>query len=148
VESSADIKQIWSQLRAALELVPHDRWLLAGLRENEMLVITESSRRRRRRGATRSIPPLARRSLLERRPLSVSAVEETPPPRRLDWERTWPSILYLPVGFPLEAPVGILIVGSRLLHWYTQEEVEYLSAIAMVLAGPVALALDSPAIAG
>lgn len=143
----ADIKQIVRQLRSALELVPHDRWLLAGIRDGQMLVIAESTRRRGRRAAI-SIPPLARRSLLERRPLSVSAVEESPAPRKRDWERTWPSILYLPVGFPLEAPVGLLILGSSQLHWYGHEEVEYLSAIAIVLAGPVALALQTEAIAG
>lgn len=148
MEPAVDIKEIWSRLQAAMELVPHDRWLLGGLRDGRLVIIGQSPKRRTRPGATRPIAPLAQRSLLERRPLSVSAVEATAATRRSDWERTWPSVLYLPVGFPLEPPVGLLMVGSRQLHWYSQEEVEYLNAIAIVLAGPVALTLAGEAKAG
>src|SRR2546423_600961 len=105
----------------AMALVPHHRWLLGAVRDGRLRVIADSSPAPRR-PFRRSIPLsyLARRSLHERRPLTVSS---TGAPDALaevgaDWELDWPALLYAPVGMPRQRPIGLLVVGSQRDHWY------------------------------
>src|SRR5205085_1288297 len=105
--------------------------------------------RRRPFRRTRSLSHLARRCLRERQPLTVSAMTGPEPApgrageRAEDWELDWPSLLYAPVGMPRHQPVGLLIVGTRSDHWYPQDEIDYLAALAVTLTAPV-LTLGAP----
>jgi hypothetical protein len=79
------------------------------------------------------LTPLARRALFESRPLAVcSLIEEVPgrAGRDADWELSWPALIYAPVARPGARPAGLLIVGCRRLHWYSDEEVEVVAAAA------------------
>lgn len=55
-----------------------------------------------------------------------------------DWEIHWPALVYAPVGLADTRPVGLLIVGSRTQHWYTQAEIDYLAALGVALTATVA----------
>jgi DNA-binding CsgD family transcriptional regulator len=128
----------------AISLIRQDRWQLGALRGSKLRVIADSGPDRSRPfRRTRSLSHLARRCLHERQPLTVSAMagpEPAPRPagdRAEDWELDWPSLLYAPVGMPRHRPVGLLIVGSRSDHWYPQDEIDYLAALAVTLTAPV-----------
>jgi DNA-binding CsgD family transcriptional regulator len=140
MESVLDLPKPRFQLEHAIALVRQDRWLVGAVRSGKLKVLTDSSpepSRPYRR--TRPLTHLARRSLHERRPLTVSAVVEhgEPPGPPADWELDWPALLYAPVGLPGQRPVGLLIVGSRVHHWYSQQEIDYVAALGVTLSGLV-----------
>lgn len=130
-----DLEKTRTHLALALDVLHHDRWLLGGVRDGRLRVIADSTVE----DDADAVQPifielsaLARRSLYERHPLAVTSIVE---PRRRggDWESDWPALIYAPVGIPRSRPVGILIVGSRSEHWYTQEEIDYVSALGVTL---------------
>src|SRR5207247_7094402 len=97
------------------------------------------------------------------RPLAVSSVSTPPGPadRRVplpqpgacvqidaaddgcDWELDWPGMLYAPVAMPGQRPLGLVLVGSRTPHWYTQHEIDYVAALGTTLSG-LMLSLSGP----
>jgi DNA-binding CsgD family transcriptional regulator len=80
------------------------------------------------------LTPLARRSLYERTTLAVSSfIEEEALTALDDWEMEWPSLVYSPVGLPQTRPVGLLIVGARRPHWYDEEDVGYITSVAVTM---------------
>lgn len=88
--------------------------------------------------------PLSRRALFEKRPAVLNSVFENPhPSNNYDWERDWPAILYAPVGELGHRPVGLLVVGCRRDHWYTDEDVAYAHSLGFTLA-PLVAALRTP----
>jgi DNA-binding CsgD family transcriptional regulator len=137
-------------LDRAVGLVHHDRWLLGAVQEGRLRVLADSrpepDRPFRR---TRPLSHLARRCLQERRPLAVSALVEADPGAAdpglgdPDWELDWPALLYAPVGMPRRRPVGLLVLGSRSQHWYSQEEIDYVGALGVTLTSLV-LSLGGP----
>ena len=88
--------------------------------------------------------PLARRALYEKRPTIMNALVENPNPSMgYDWELDWPALLYAPVGEAGERPIGLLIIGCRRDHWYTEEDVTYAISLGTTLA-PLVAALRGP----
>jgi DNA-binding CsgD family transcriptional regulator len=88
--------------------------------------------------------PLARRALYEKRAMVMNALIENPNPSAgYDWELDWPALLYTPVGEAGERPIGLLILGCRRDHWYTDEDVEYAGILGMTLT-PLVAALRGP----
>lgn len=89
--------------------------------------------------------PLARKALYERRPMVVNAVfePESTSLNDYDWELDWPALLYAPVAEIGERPVGLLILGCRTDHWYTEENVAYMHTLGFSL-GPEVSALKRP----
>jgi hypothetical protein len=78
--------------------------------------------------------PLSRRALFEMRPMVINSVIEKPNPSNgYDWELDWPAILYAPVGEPGERPIGLLTLGCRRDHWYTDEDVAYAESLGVTL---------------
>jgi DNA-binding CsgD family transcriptional regulator len=148
MHSALDMPTLEFRLHHAMALVRQDRWLLGALREGKLKVLADSSpeliRPYRR---TRPLTHLARRSLFERRPLTISSLGEPEPPLEAgpgaDWELDWPALLYAPVGMPGQRPVGMLIAGVRTGHWYQQEAIDYTAALGVALTGLV-LALGGP----
>lgn len=137
----ADVEEVRRGLDAALESVRHDRWQLAGLRDGRLKVIAESRQPVTKQGQRRlDLTPLARRCLYERKPLAISTLAESQPLPGEDWELDWPAILYTPVGLPGLRPVGLITVGSRTSHWYDEEEIDYVGALAITLTNFVAAA--------
>ena len=130
-----DLDQAHQQLIRALQLIRQDRFLLGGLRDGRLKVIIDStipSPQPTRR--TMELSPLARRSLYERTTLTVSSlVEDDSGAGFDDWEMDWPSLIYAPVGMPQTRPVGLLIVGARRQHWYDQEDVNYVTSLAVTM---------------
>jgi DNA-binding CsgD family transcriptional regulator len=60
-----------------------------------------------------------------------------------DWELDWPAILYAPVGELGRRPIGLLIVGCRRDHWYTEEDIAHAHTLGLSLA-PMVAALRGP----
>lgn len=88
--------------------------------------------------------PLARRALYEKRPAIMNALVENPNPSMgYDWELDWPALLYAPVGEAGARPIGLLIIGCRRDHWYTEEDVTYAISLGGTLA-PLVAALRGP----
>jgi DNA-binding CsgD family transcriptional regulator len=88
--------------------------------------------------------PLARRALFEKRPMVINSVIEKPNPSTgYDWELDWPAIIYAPVGEPSERPIGLLTLGCRRDHWYTDEDVAYAESLGVTLT-PLVTALRRP----
>lgn len=151
MDPAPDLLRLRFPLEQAMALVHNDRWLVGGLAEGKLRVLADSSpepHRPYRR--TRPLSHLARRSLHERRPLTVSAVaggtdgcsaRSAGPPGPAaafhDWEMDWPALLYAPVGLPGRRPTGLLVLGARCSHWYRQEDVDYASALGVSLSGLV-----------
>jgi len=74
----------------------------------------------------------------------MNALVENPNPSMgYDWELDWPALLYAPVGDPGERPIGLLIVGCRRDHWYSEEDVTYAIQLGATLA-PLVAALRGP----
>jgi len=162
MDLAPDLPRLPFPLEQAMALVHNDRWLVGALAEGKLRVLADSSpepdRPYRR---TRPLSHLARRSLHERRPLTVSAVADRAdegharaqgPCRAavvLDWEMDWPALLYAPVGLPGRRPTGLLVLGARCSHWYRQEDIDYVSALGvslsslvMAVAGPLTRLTD------
>lgn len=88
--------------------------------------------------------PLSRKALYERRPMVVNTVvRETESKNDYDWELDWPALLYAPVAPIGLRPVGLLIVGSRTDHWYSEEDVAVAHMLGVSLA-PMVGALRRP----
>ena len=134
------------RLDAALAMVRQDRWQLAGLRSGRLVILAEGpgdgkavepAERR-----VQELTPLARRALYERRAVSISTIHTTPAGGEEDWELDWPTILYAPVNDPGLRPAGILILGVREPHWYQDEDLNYITALAGTLTSFVTAATD------
>src|SRR4029077_10414939 len=138
-----DLQEARRRLGLALEALPHDRWVLGYLRGGLLQPIAASEIVPRFL-QSRSLLPLSRRSLFEKRPVVVNSVIENPNPSNgYDWELDWPAILYAPVGEPGQRPIGLLILGCRRDHWYSEEDVHYAGSLGTTLA-PMVAALRGP----
>ena len=127
----------------ALEVFCHDRWVLGYLRGGWLQPIA-ASEISRRFIQSRPLMPLSRRALYEKRPVVVNSVIENPNPSNgYDWELDWPAILYAPVGEEGRRPIGLLIIGCRRDHWYSEEDVLYAGSLGSTLA-PMVAALRGP----
>ena len=88
--------------------------------------------------------PLSRRALYERKPMVInSVVENEDATNEADWELDWPAILYAPVGEIGQRPIGLLIVGCRKDHWYTEQDIANAHTLGLSLA-PMVAALRGP----
>jgi DNA-binding CsgD family transcriptional regulator len=130
-------------LGLALDGLCHDRWVLGYLRAGWLQPIAASEVSRRFLQG-RPLMPLARRALFEQRPTIMNALVENPKPSMgYDWEMDWPALLYAPVGDPGQRPNGLLIVGCRRDHWYSEDDVTYAIKLGATLA-PLVSALRGP----
>jgi DNA-binding CsgD family transcriptional regulator len=131
------------RLGLALSPICHDRWVLGYLRGGWILPIAASEVSRRFLQG-RPLMPLSRRALFEKRPAVINSVIEKPNPSSgYDWELDWPAILYAPVGEPHQRPIGLLTLGCRRDHWYTDEDVRYAETLGVTLT-PLVTALRRP----
>jgi DNA-binding CsgD family transcriptional regulator len=138
-----DLQEARRQLGLALDVLCHDRWVLGFLRggRNQPIAASEISRRFLQ---SRPLMPLSRRALFEKRPVVVNSVIENPNPSDgYDWELDWPAILYAPVAGVGQRPIGLLTLGCRRDHWYTEEDVDYAGGLGVTLA-PMVAALRGP----
>ena len=136
-------QQARRRLGLALDGLCHDRWVLGYLRAGWLQPIAASEVSRRFLQG-RPLMPLARRALYEKRPTVMNALVENPNPSMgYDWEMDWPALLYAPVGDPSERPIGLLVIGCRRDHWYTEEDVTYAISLGTTLA-PMVAALRGP----
>jgi len=130
------------RLELALSSVCHDRWVLGYLRNGSLQPIAASECSRRFM-QTRPLMPQSRRALYEKRPVVINSIFENPETSEYDWELDWPAILYAPVGEMGHRPIGLLIIGCRRDHWYTEEDVAYTHMLGYSLA-PLVVALRGP----
>ena len=138
-----DLQEARRRLGLALDALNHDRWVLGYVHHGWLQPIAASvvSRRSLQR---RQLVPLSRRALYERRPMVVNSVIENPNPSNgYDWELDWPAVVYGPVGEMGRRPVGLLVLGCRRDHWYTDEDVAYVHSLGFTL-GPMVAALRGP----
>jgi DNA-binding CsgD family transcriptional regulator len=147
MKSKPRIRDTIKRLDAALALVRQDRWQLAGLRSGRLVILAEGNGSKpgalepaERR--VQDLAPLARRALYERRAVSISTIQTSPAGGVEDWELDWPTILYAPVADPGFRPAGLLILGVREPHWYEEEDVNYIAALAATLTSFVTAATD------
>src|ERR1700682_1937430 len=137
------LQQARRRLGLALNGICHDRWVLGYLRAGWVQPIAASEVSRRFLQG-RPLMPLARRALYEKRPMVMNSLIENPNPSLgYDWELDWPALLYAPVGELGARPIGLLILGCRRDHWYTEEDVAYVSTLGVTLA-PLVAALRGP----
>jgi DNA-binding CsgD family transcriptional regulator len=138
-----EFQQARTRLGLALDLLCHDRWVLGFLRGGWLQPIAASEVSRRFL-QSRPLMPLARRALYEKRPMVVnSVIAAARPSNRYDWELDWPALLYAPVCEPGQRPIGLLVLGCRRDHWYSDEDVTYAGSLGMTLA-PMVAALRGP----
>lgn len=138
-----DLQEARRRLGLALDALNHDRWVLGYVRDGwlQPIAASEVSRRFLQR---RPLAPLSRRALHERRPMVVNSVIEDPNPSNgYDWELDWPAVVYGPVGEIGRRPAGLLVLGCRRDHWYTEEDVAYVHSLGVTL-GPMVAALRGP----
>lgn len=127
----------------ALDSLCHDRWVLGYLRAGWLQPIAASEVSRRFLQG-RPLMPLARRALYEKRPMVINSVIENPNPSLgYDWELDWPALLYAPVSEAGQRPIGLLVLGCRHDHWYSEEDVAYATTLGTTLA-PLVAALRGP----
>jgi DNA-binding CsgD family transcriptional regulator len=139
----SELLQARHRLGLALSPICHDRWILGYLRGGSLQPIAASEFSRRFL-QSRPLMPLARRALYEKRPMVINSVIEKPNPSNgYDWELDWPAILYTPVGEPGQRPIGLLTLGCRRDHWYTDEDVAYAESLGVTLTALV-IALRRP----
>ena len=137
------LQQARRRLGLALDGLRHDRWVLGYLRAGWLQPIAASEVSRRFLQG-RPLMPLARRALYEKCPTVMNSLIENPNPSiGYDWELDWPSLLYAPVGEAGERPIGLLIIGCRRDHWYSDEDVTYAVSLGTALA-PMVAALRGP----
>ena len=138
-----DLQQARRRLGLALSTICHDRWVLGFLRGGcvQPIAASEISRQLLER---RPLMPLSRRALYERKPMVVNSVLERDDSRTGDdWELDWRAILYAPVGELGQRPIGLLIVGCRRDHWYTEEDIANAHTLGITLT-PMVAALRGP----
>ena len=139
----SDLQQARRRLGLALDPLCHDRWLMGFLRDGLLQPIAASEVSRRLL-QIRALTPLSRRALFEKRPLVVNSVIETPDhSNAYDWELDWPAILYAPITEVGRRPIGLLVLGCRRDHWYSEQDVAYAHSLGMTLA-PMVAALRGP----
>jgi DNA-binding CsgD family transcriptional regulator len=137
------LQQARRRLGLALDGLCHDRWVLGYLRSGWLHPIAASQVSRRFLQG-RPLMPLARRALYEQRPTIMNALVENPNPSMgYDWEMDWPALLYAPVGELGVRPIGLLVIGCRRDHWYTEEDIAYATRLGASLA-PLVAALRGP----
>jgi DNA-binding CsgD family transcriptional regulator len=137
------LQQARHRLGLALNGFCNDRWVLGYLRAGWLQPIAASEVSRRFLQG-RPLMPLARRALYEKRPMVMNSLIENPNPSMgYDWELDWPALLYAPVGDVGERPIGLLVIGCRRDHWYTEEDVTYAISLGSTLA-PLVAALRGP----
>jgi DNA-binding CsgD family transcriptional regulator len=138
-----DLQEARRRLGLALSAVCHDRWVLGYLRGGWVQPIAASEVSRRFLQG-RPLMPLSRRALFEKRPVVINSLVEHPNPTSgYDWELDWPALLYAPVGEIGHRPIGLLTIGCRRDHWYTEEDIAYAQSLGMSLVTLVA-ALRGP----
>src|SRR5713226_5356135 len=138
-----DLREARRRLGLALEALCHDRWVLGYLRGGSLQPIAASEIAPRFL-KSRPLMPLSRRALYEKRPVVVNSVIENPNPSNgYLWELDWPAILYAPVGDAGHRPIGLLTVGCRRDHWYSEADVYYAETLGVTLA-PMVAALRRP----
>src|SRR6266581_9136298 len=136
-------QQARRRMGLALDTLCHDRWVLGYLRAGWLQPIAASEVSRRFLQG-RPLMPLARRALYEKRPLVLNSIFEKPATvNSYDWELDWPALLYTPIGELGRQPIGLLVIGCRQDHWYTEEDVAYAHTLGYSLACLVA-ALKRP----
>lgn len=138
-----DLQQARRRLGLALSTICHDRWVLGFLRGGclQPIAASEISRRFLQ---SHPLMPLSRRALYERKPMVInSVVESDEAANAYDWELDWPAILYAPVGELGQRPIGLLIVGCRRDHWYSEEDIANAHTLGISLA-PMVAALRGP----
>lgn len=138
-----DLQQARRRLGLALSAISHDRWVLGFLRGGclQPIAASEISRRFLQ---VQPLMPLSRRALYERKPMVInSVVENDDATNEADWELDWPAILYSPVGELGQRPIGLLILGCRRDHWYSEEDIATAHTLGISLASMVA-ALRGP----
>src|ERR1700716_2228973 len=136
-------QQARRRMGLALDSLCHDRWVLGYLRPVWIQPIAASEVSRRFLQG-RPLMPLSRRALYEKRPMVINSVVENPNPSNgYDWELDWPAILYAPIGEPGERPIGLLSLGCRRDHWYTDDDVAYAKTLGVTLT-PLVNALRGP----
>ena len=137
------LQQARRRLGLALDGLCHDRWVLGYLRAGRLQPIAASEVSRRFLQG-RPLMPLARRALFEQRPTIMNTLVENPRPSMgYDWEMDWPALLYAPVGEAGQRPIGLLIVGCRRDHWYSEDDITYAINLGALLA-PLVAALRGP----
>ena len=88
--------------------------------------------------------PLSRKALFEKKPMVINSVfEKVDPSNGYDWELDWPALIYAPVGEIGHRPIGLLTIGCRRDHWYTEEDVAYAHTLGHSLA-PLVAAMRGP----
>jgi DNA-binding CsgD family transcriptional regulator len=138
-----DLQEARRRLGLALDALCHDRWVLGYLRGGSLQPIAASEVTPRFL-QSRPLLPLSRRALYEKRPVIVNSVIENPNPSNgYDWELDWPAILYAPVGELGQRPIGLLTIGCRRDHWYSEADVHYAARLGVTLA-PMVAALRRP----
>jgi DNA-binding CsgD family transcriptional regulator len=139
-----DLQQARRRLGLALSIIRHDRWLLGFLRGGRLQPIAASEISRRFL-ESHPLMPLSRRALYERKPLVMNSVVERDDEatNEYDWEMDWPALLYAPVGEIGQRPIGLLIIGCRRDHWYTDDDVTHAYTLGLSLA-PMVAALRGP----
>jgi len=138
-----DLHQARRRLGLALSTICHDRWVLGYLRGGcvQPIASSEISRQLLER---RPLMPLSRRALYERKPMVVNSVLERDESwTGDDWELDWRAILYAPVGELGKRPTGLLVIGCRSDHWYTEQDVAHAYTLGLSLA-PMVTALRGP----
>jgi DNA-binding CsgD family transcriptional regulator len=138
-----DLQQARRRLELALGALSHDRWVVGYLRGGCLRPIAASEISRRLLQG-QQLRPLSRRALYEQKPVVVNTVIEAEEgANEYDWELDWPCIMYAPIAESGRRPVGLLIIGCRRDHWYSDEDVAYAQALGRSLA-PMVAALRGP----
>ena len=138
-----DLQDARRRLGLALSPICHDRWTLGYLRGGwvETIAASEVSRRVVQ---SRPLMPLARRALFEKKPAVINSLVEHPNlSDGYEWELDWPALLYAPVAEIGHRPIGLLTIGCRRDHWYTDEDIAYAHTLGLSLA-PLVAALRGP----
>src|SRR6266581_1568233 len=138
-----DLQQARRRLGLALSTICNDRWVLGFLRGGclQPIAASEVSRRFLQR---HPLLHLSRRALYERKPMVINSVVASDEiAGEYDWELDWPAILYAPVGELGQRPIGLLIVGCRRDHWYTEEDIANAHTLGISFA-PMVAALRGP----
>ena len=133
-----DLANARQRLGLALEVLRHDRWVLGGLSNGRLnpIASSDSSRQLMQSGP---LKPLARRALFEQRPVVVNSVLDDPASEKgYDWELDWPALMYVPVAELGCRPTGLLVLGCRRDHWYSEDDINYAGALGATLVPLVA----------
>ena len=67
-------------------------------------------------------------------PVVNTVVDRTETTEGYEWELDWPAILYAPIAEIGQRPLGLLVIGCRRDHWYTDDDVAYAHTLGYALA--------------